>query len=694
MRRETLLVNMVVATQLFGAESIGEIRVEESLLQTLQQRGVLKDVIVKTEVITQEQIAKKQASTLSEAIDNEVGIQSATGCSMCGMKRVRINGLKGEYTTVLVDDVPMHSTVSSYYGLDALTTAGIANIEVARGSGASLIAPNAIGGVINIKSKQAEKNALFLDMAGGNEDYRLMSMVGTGVSDDKKTRATLAAQYSNQGQWDADGNGVNESPSVENKSLSVRLSHDFSNKDNIDVKLTKQKSSVFGGPMQSNHQKALQDSADASFVDDDVQKSYNGGLLGTLEMIDTEREELIARWTHEVNEEGNFVLTASGAHQIQDSVYEGDDYYSDDKTYYGDFRYNHVLNDEHFLTLGVDTKREKMRADSKALFEGESAIEKDDFDSSSYGLYLQDIWMPNDEVELSVALRGDKIRVDWTDQLAQKDEIDETILVPRLHLKWMHGESALTSRISAGQGYRAPLTFFESEHGILDDGFGIDIDTIERSNSAGYALSYDSDRLTSTISATWTQIENLAYINDSDYMRPTLTTLDKTLNTWAFDVVAGYQLTQALNLGASFEHFVFENAYKEAQFLAQIENRARFMLDYETPSWNINMTATWIGSRDLSEYGYEGWNRLVDVGEEALQKDTNAPSFYTVDAKVSKRVNKNFSLYMGVKNLFDYTQVKEGETPLFYDAEGGYDVGFIYGALRGRLLYAGLQAKF
>jgi hypothetical protein len=47
-----------------------------------------------------------------------------------------------------------------------------------------------------------------------------------------------------------------------------------------------------------------------------------------------------------------------------------------------------------------------------------------------------------------------------------------------------------------------------------------------------------------------------------------------------------------------------------------------------------------------------------------------------------------------VKNLLDYTQAGDEDTPLFYDADGGYDVGYIYGPLRGRQMYAGLQAKF
>lgn len=691
-RKKMIGLSLLVCTQLFAAEQMDSITVEEDVAERLEKRGALKNSIVATEVLTQKAIEKKQAANLSEAIDNEVGIQSATGCSMCGMKRVRINGLKGEHTTVLVDNVPMHSTVSSYYGLDSIATAGIESIEIARGSGASLIAPGAIGGVINIKTKKADRNGVMFDASVGNEDYLNLSGVGTAVSADGRSRVMLSAQYSVQGQWDADDNLVNESPEMSNQAVRLKFSHDPSDTDNLDLSIAVMRSEIFGGPMSKEEYAPIMGdgTGEVRFKDDDVRNTYIGDPLATLEVIDTDRQEAVAKWTHEISHAGNFVITGSGSRQIQDSIYEGDTYYSIDYTFFADGRVNYYLSDNHFLTGGVDTKQENMHSTSS--FYDNPDIAKDNFEFSSYGIYLQDIWTPADNLEISIAVRGDKINVDWTD-VGTGEEIDEFVLVPRLHVRWDH-TAALTSRFSAGQGYRAPLTFFESEHGILEDGFGIDVNDLERSNSAGYTLAYDDDRWTANASATWTQVENLAYINDEDYVRPTLTTLDDTLNTYAFDIVGGYQVTEWLNLGASYEHFEFDKEYKAAQFLAQIEDRARLMLDVDYAGWDFSATGTWIGSRDLSEYGYEGWNRLADIGDASKAKDTDASAYYTVDLRLSKELGETFSLYGGVKNLFDYTQAEDEESPLFFDADGGYDVGFIYGPLRGRQFYAGIQGKF
>jgi len=683
--KKTLVLSMAASVALMAADNIGTVTVED-VTERLERAGTVRDVIAKTEVVTAKQIQKKQATNLAEAVKHETGIQVATGCSMCGMKRVRINGMKGEHTTVLIDDVPMHSTVSSFYGLDALATAGVSSIEIARGAGASLIAPGAIGGVINVKSLKATKNSLFVDMSGGNDGYSTFSAVGTAVSEDKKTRATVSMQNTTQGQWDADDNGVNESPEMENQSISARLSHDFTENDNVDFRYTRQTSNVFGGPVTDDHNGAIMDSSPrgVSFVGGDVRNTYTGNKLDTLESIDTSRQEFILRWTHEINSESNFVATASYANQIQDSIYEGDTYYSDDDTYYADFRYNNMLNDEHFLTVGADMKNEAMDSTQNV------SVNQDDFKMQSYGAYIQDTWTPTDNLEVAVAVRLDHIEVDWTDQVGT--EIDKTIVVPRLHIKYNH-ENGFISRVSAGQGYRAPLTFFESEHGVLGpNGFDIDITNIETSNSANYALSYDSGRVTATASVNWTQIDNLAYIDDSTGT-PTLQNATEAMNVVVSDIVAGYQLTPAFSVGASYEYFHYDDAYKEAQFLAEIEQRAKLMLDYEANGWAANLTAVWVGSRDLSDYGYEGYN-IWDGTTASSLKDTKAPAYYTVDFKIAKDINKNFTVYVGVQNLLDYTQAGEGVSPLFWDDAGNYDVGYIYGPLRGRQMYAGLQAKF
>jgi outer membrane receptor for ferrienterochelin and colicins len=683
--------SIIIAGSLHATESLAAISVE-SLSDTIEKQGKVKDIVEKTEVITKKQMDKQQAVTLIEAIEKSPGVDVTTNCSMCGIKRVMLNGMRGEHTTVLADGVPFHSTVSSYYGMDALGTGDVESIEIARGSGASLTAPEAIGGTLNIVSRRAKKNGMEFDFAAGEQGYRVGSFVGEGITGDGKTGVIVSGMYSNYDQYDRDNNGVNEAPSLENQIMSVKVTHELTSKDLIDVKVGHSKSDVFGGPMMSESDVyalwGASGTADPSFVGGDVRNRYNGDPMGTMEAIKTTRDEAILKWTH-VGNAATLQTTLAYADAKQESMYEGLDYNNVDKTYFADVKISQALNDDHFLTYGVDFKREKMEAQSQEAFVNLS-LPKDDFEYNSYALYLQDTWTINDKTELNLALRAAKITTNFKGQTAKADEIDETIFAPRLHLRYNHNDY-ITSRFSAGMGYRSPLTFFESEHGLLESGFEVDIDKLEKSNNVSYSLSYDKGPLSVTAGGAYTELKNMAYIDDSSL--PTLRNYESKVAVKNGDIVVGYALTPSISVSAGYEQYWYDTEYKNLLFIAAVEKQARLMFDYEENGWDAMIQATWTGARDLTDYGYGDRYNTYDGTDVSNLKSTKAPAFTTVDVKVSKEITDTFTLYAGVKNLFDYVQTDK-ESPLMYDADGGYDVGHIWGPLRGRMAYAGIKAKF
>lgn len=148
-----------------------------------------------------------------------------------------------------VDGVPTHSMMSGFYGLDATGSAGIERIEIARGAGASLIAPEAIGGVINLITKEARQDALDLDIAGRETGYRKASAVGTLVADNDSTRTTFIAQSDARNQVDGDHNQLSESPQMDNQ---LRLAQDLGEKDNLTLRAGHANSEIFGGPTNTS----------------------------------------------------------------------------------------------------------------------------------------------------------------------------------------------------------------------------------------------------------------------------------------------------------------------------------------------------------------------------------------------------------------------------------------------------------
>ncbi|ABI40384.1 TonB-dependent receptor [Shewanella sp. MR-4] len=679
--------------------------------QRLEQAGTLANTIMKTEVIDASVIENKNAVNLSEAIDNSPGVKVSNECSMCGVKRIMLNGMKGEQTTILVDGLPVHTMISGYYAVDAIPTTGVERIEVARGAGASLIAPEAIGGTINIVSYEPTENGAELDISAGENGYRKLGFLGKGVTQDGRTRATLVAQYDDRDQADADNNKVNEAPMQENRSLTARVSHDVTDTDNLVMRVANIQSEIFGGPMlgstfadgvasstgnvlsgydgQSSEPQQL-------FEDGDVRKRYTGKAWETTEWIKTQRNEASLAWLREFNDNWNMHLTASYADHKQDSFYEGFDYTADDKMWFFDARFNYLLTDSQLLTFGADLRTEEMRSHSRSGSANPDYV-SDSFDYDVKGVYLQDTWQATESLEVAMALRYDTISADFTDPNKPGTELDESILSPRVDIRLRHNDE-WTSRLSAGRGYRAPLSFFETDHGILDGslGFDIDIDELERSNSANYALSYEGERLTSTASIAWTEVEHLAALTTNDHGIPLLTQLDEKARVITSDIALGYRLTDDMSLSLTAEHFDYDSVFKSSYAIAPVEKRVTLSMDWDVNDWEIFANLVWIGSRDLSDFGYEGYNRLDANGQvdPSSKKTTDAPSYVTLDLKVSYQLNDTLSLYTGVSNLFDYTQAGDEETPLFYDAEGAFDVGYIYGPLRGREIYAGMKFSF
>ena len=670
----------------------------QGVRRKLDQAGRLKDVIQHTEVLDAMMIENKNALNLTAAINNEPGVNVSNECSMCGVKRIMLNGMKGEHTTILVDDLPTHTLISGFYAVDAIATTGVDRIEVARGAGASLIAPEAIGGTVNIVTKQAYEDQVAVDIAKGSHDFTAFKGMATGVSEDGLTGITLIGQYDKQDQEDHDDNGVSEAPFVENQSLTALVSHDLSDVSNIQIRVSKVQSEIFGGPVIGDNVDSIGEAiagydgqaSEHLFEDDDVTNKYIGKAWETTEWIETSRDEAYIKYLTELTDITVAEFAVSHAKHVQDSFYEGIDYQAEDKMWYARAKFDTELSDTHFVTYGVDLRTEEMRSSTDAL-ESLEAYQSDAFDYDTKGVFVQDTWTPNDDLEIAFAVRFDKVIADFVDPEKVGTEIDETFIAPRLDMRYMHSDE-LTSRFSTGRGYRAPLSFFETDHGILDAemGYQIDIDSLEESLSASYSLSYDSDTLAITGSVAYSKVDNLASLEENADGVPLLTQLDESAAVTTVDITAGYNINDNWTVNISAEKFVYDDAFKSSYAIAPVEERASFEIQYQNDNLKVFWSTVWFGSKDLNEYGYQGYDRL---GDTSSAKTLSGSAFSMSDIKVQYQLTESTKIYAGMSNIFEETQIDRGDSPLFYDATGGYDVAYIYGSLHGREMYAGIEVK-
>ena len=92
--------------------------------------------------------------SIFESLQNVNGIRPQLNCNVCNTGDIHINGLEGPYTFVLIDGMPIVSGLSTVYGLSGIPQSLIERVEIVKGPASTLYGSEAVGGIINIITKQ------------------------------------------------------------------------------------------------------------------------------------------------------------------------------------------------------------------------------------------------------------------------------------------------------------------------------------------------------------------------------------------------------------------------------------------------------------------------------------------------------------------------------------------------------------
>ena len=177
-------------------------------------------------VASQKLFESTASSNLSESMNFQSGLRVENNCGNCGTMQLRINGLEGHYSQILLDSRPIFSSLAAVYGLDQLPVAMIERVEVVRGGGSALFGSNAIGGVVNIITRDPLRNSLTLAntthiLSGGTTDINT-ALNGSFVSDDNKVGVYLFAQVKGRDAYDRNGDGFSDIPSLNSETAGFR----------------------------------------------------------------------------------------------------------------------------------------------------------------------------------------------------------------------------------------------------------------------------------------------------------------------------------------------------------------------------------------------------------------------------------------------------------------------------------------
>lgn len=166
------------------------------------------------------------SASLSEAMSFQSGLRIENTCGNCGAPQLRINGLEGQYSQILLDSRPIFSSLAGVYGLDLMPVAMVERVEVIRGGGSALFGSSAIGGVVNIITKDPVRNTLSLSnttniMEDGTPDVNT-SIGGAFVSDDYKMGVYLFGQVKSRGGYDRNDDGFTDITKLRSETAGFR----------------------------------------------------------------------------------------------------------------------------------------------------------------------------------------------------------------------------------------------------------------------------------------------------------------------------------------------------------------------------------------------------------------------------------------------------------------------------------------
>ena len=401
--------------------------------------------------LTPAMFKQTESASIVESLNFTPGLRTENSCQNCGVTQLRMNGLKGEYTQILINSKPIFSSLASIYGIEQIPVSLIERVEVIRGGGSALFGGSAIAGTVNIITKDPINNLFDVSTRAnfmqGNRNDLSVDFSTSIVNEEHTTGISINGLNRNREYFDANSDGFSEIPKLEN--TSIGLNAYFRPTDLTKIKLDLHKIHEFrrGG----NKFATLPHNAD---ITEQVRHDITGGSL-TYEQFGK-------------NQESRFSAFLSGQLMDRDSYYGT----NNDSTAYGETR-----NDKFVLGTQYSFELDQLLFAPAEIYIGAEDIydELDDrklgFDSiagkiiskqfsNTLGGYVQSEWNA-DWVKFLFGIRADYYNIN--DQYNEGNNVSGIVVSPRTNLLFDLFKK-YQFRLSYAKGYRAPKIYSEDLH--------------------------------------------------------------------------------------------------------------------------------------------------------------------------------------------------------------------------------------
>jgi len=650
-----------------------------------------------------------QSLSIAEGLGFSPGLRVENNCQNCGFTQLRMNGLEGSYSQILVNSRPVFSALAGVYGLEMLPANMVDRIEIVRGGGSVLYGGNAIAGTVNIITKDPIQNSFEV---GVNQSFtnfevpdRTITFNGSIVNDKLDKGITFFGFNRVRNPWDANDDGFSEVVKMRNNTFGFDAFWNVTERSKLKLGAYLINEFRRGGnnfdlePHQTDLTEQLQhDILSANISYEIYSKNYKHkfSVYGSLQHVDRDSYYggggRVLEYGDSLTADDILAINAYGT--------------SNDISAIGGFQYNYELNKKIMLTSGVEYIYNEVIDEMPGY--GRSINQQ----VGTLGTYAQLEMSPIEKLTFVLGGRLDHVNINGEYNLSVEQYENTTaltVLVPRLSAMYKIKEN-FKVRASFAQGYRGPQAFDEDLHIETVGGSArfIRLDPnlqTERSNSALLSLNFDKMfgkyQMNFVIEGFYTQLNNPFILADQEELSNGVAVITKrngeSASVQGVNLEANIAFGRKLifQSGATIQSAIYsqveeiwspedENDITPSAFTDRILRTPSaygyFTLVYKPISkLAISYSGTITGSMDVPHVIDPETEQTV-IKSTPVFFDNNIKLAYTLETKGGFKVE----LFSGIQNIFNSYQTD-------FDLGAERDAGYVYGPFRPRTLFMGLK---
>ena len=427
---------------------------DEVVLTANRQQTLRREAPVLVNVIDKRLFNLTNSATLSQGLNFQPGVRTENNCQNCGFSQVRINGLDGHYSQILIDSRPVFSALNGVYGLEQIPSSMIERVEVVRGGGSSLYGASAIGGTINVITKEPIRNSAevghTLSSYGNHSGWENTTNLNASiVTEDAKGGLFIYGNHHYRPGYDHNNDGYTELPNLKNQTLGFSAFYKFTPYSRITLRYHNLAEFRRGG----NH---LERAPHESDITEQLEHDVNGGSLAyDLFSKDTKRQ-LKLYYSFENTARKSYYGGIGGGTQAADTIKSAKAYgRTKEITHLLGVQYVHSFDNCWFmpatLTAGLEYNNDKMN---------DEVLGYDHYLNQRVSIgsaYFQNEWKDS-RFTFLLGARLDKHNL-----------IKNAVFSPRVNFRY-NPSKELSLRLSYAEGFRAPQAFDEDLHTGWTDG--------------------------------------------------------------------------------------------------------------------------------------------------------------------------------------------------------------------------------